>query len=238
MIVALIQARMGSTRLPGKVLKDLCGKPMLCHVVERVSRSKYVNQVVVATSTKPIDQHIVNLCRRKKILFLRGSENNVLSRFYLAIERFPSDVYLRITADCPFIDPLIIDKVCDRFLKEKPDYASNTLELTYPRGLDIEVFTKEALIKTYQEATEPLELEHVTYYMRHHPEKFKLLNVPCTIDYSKHRWTVDTIEDLQLALTIYKYFKNNSFSWTDILDAMEAHPLWQLINAHIQQKPS
>ena len=211
---------------------------MLCHVVERTGRSKYVNQVVVATSTKPIDKHIVDLCECNNILYLRGSEQNVLSRFYKAIELFPSDIYLRITADCPFIDPFIIDKVCDRFLKEKPDYASNTLDLTYPRGLDVEVFTKEALIKTYQEATAPLELEHVTYYMRHHPDKFKLLNVPCAVDYSKYRWTVDTREDLQFALKIYTHFKNNTFSWTDILDLLEVHPLWQLINAHIQQKPS
>ena len=151
-LIAIVQARMGSTRLPGKVLKDIHGRTMLARVVRRVGRSKLIDEVVVATTTEPDDKVIVEECELLGVSCFRGSEQDVLDRYYSTAKAFFADSIVRITSDCPLIDPDIIDKVIQAYLKEGPDYAGNSLVCTYPRGLDVEVFSMQALEKAWREA--------------------------------------------------------------------------------------
>ncbi len=237
-VVAIIQARMGSTRLPGKVLKDIAGKPMLEHVVSRTSQVKTLDTVVVATTTRPADDVIVLLCQERGWSFSRGSEEDVLDRYYQAALAFKADVIVRITSDCPLIDPEIIAKVVNQFLSyhDETAYVSNSLIRTFPRGLDVEVMGFNALEKAWQEDHNPVWREHVTPYIYRHPEKFKIHNVTNDRDYSYMRWTVDTMEDLTFVRRIYDHFQNEGFNWRDVINLLEIHPEWLEINQHIQQK--
>jgi spore coat polysaccharide biosynthesis protein SpsF len=159
-IVAVIQARMGSTRLPGKVLRDIGGKTMLARVVRRMQCAASLSQVVVATTTSPADKAIVAECERLGIPAFRGDEQDVLDRYYQAAQAHRADVVVRVTSDCPLIDPGVVDEVVRAFLDAEPDYASNTLERTYPRGLDTEVMTMAALARAWREAQEPYQHAH------------------------------------------------------------------------------
>ena len=237
-VVAIIQARMGSTRLPGKVLKELAGQPMLARVVDRTRRAETLDAAVVATTTQPADDAIVHLCKTQNWLYFRGSEEDVLDRYYQAALAFKADIIVRITSDCPLIEPEVIDRIVNEFLSYYPevDYVSNTLVHTFPRGLDVEVMSFEALEKAWQEDDNPAWREHVTLYMHRHPEKFKIRNVTNDMDYSYMRWTVDTIEDLTFVRKIYDYFQNDTFSWRDVLDLLKVHPEWLEINRRVQQK--
>ena len=176
-VVAIIQARMGSTRLPGKVLLELAGRTMLGRVVRRVRLAGLVDEVVVATTNAPADDPIVDECRRLPVACFRGSEHDVVERYHRAAAAYRADVVVRITADCPLIDPEVTDHVIRAFLQHRPDYASNTLHRTYPRGLDTEVFTAAALARACHEASEPYQRTHVTPYIYQHPEYFRLLAV-------------------------------------------------------------
>ena len=178
-VVAIIQARTGSTRLPGKVLEDLMGQPMLACVVNRTRRAKKLDAVVVATTTQPVDDAIVGLCKERGWPFFRGSEEDVLTRYYQAALAFKADVIVRITSDCPLIEPEIIDRVVNEFLVYYPkvDYVSNTLVRTFPLGLDVEVMSFGALKRAWQEDHNPAWREHATPYICRHPEKFKIRNV-------------------------------------------------------------
>lgn len=235
---AIIQARMGSTRLPGKVLKDLLGKPMLVHVVERTRRAKALNSVIVATTTRPDDDVIARLCEQKGYPYFRGSLEDLLDRYYQTAVQFKVDNVVRITSDCPLIEPEIIDRTVYEFLNHSPalDYASNFLTRTFPRGLDIEVMSFKALQKAWQEDNNPAWREHVTPYIYRHPEKFQIHNVTGDTDYSQMRWTVDTPEDMELVRRIYQYFQNNKFTWIQVLDLLKIHPDWLEINQDIRQK--
>ena len=237
-IVAIIQARIGSTRLPDKVSADIAGQPMLAHVVNRTRRAKALDAVVVATTTQPADDAIVRVCQKRGWPYFRGSEEDVLDRYYQAASAFLADVIVRITSDCPLIEPEIIDKVVDEFRHYSPavDYVSNILTRTFPQGLDVEVMSFDALKKAWQEDDNPAWREHVTPYIWRHPEKFKIRNIANDMDYSYMRWTVDTIEDLTFVRHIYDYFKNDTFSWRDVLHLLEMHPEWMEINRHVQQK--
>lgn len=237
-VVAIIQARMGSTRLPGKVLKDLVGQPVLARVVNRTYQAESLDDVVVATTTQPADDIIVDLCQKRGWHFLRGSEKDVLDRYYQAASAFKADIIVRITSDCPLIEPEIIDRVVNEFLSYYPqvEYLSNTLIRTFPRGLDVEVVSFDALKKAWQEDDNPAWREHVTPYIWRHPEKFKIRDVANDRDYSYMRWTVDTIEDLTLVRKIYDYFKNDTFSWRGVLHLLAMYPEWLQINQHVQQK--
>lgn len=237
-VVAIIQARMGSTRLPRKVLEDLAGEPMLARVVNRTRRAKTLDTVIVATTTQPNDAAIVSLCKERGWPFFRGSEVDVLDRYYRAALVFKADVVVRVTSDCPLIEPLIIDEVVQEFLSHHPevDYVSNSLERTFPRGLDVEVISFAALERAWQEDSDPALREHVTPYIWRHPEKFKILNVANDVDYSHMRWTVDTIEDLTFVRKIYDHFQNDTFTWGEVLHLLEMHPKWLEINRHVQQK--
>jgi spore coat polysaccharide biosynthesis protein SpsF len=237
MIVAVIQARMGSSRLPGKVLKDISGRTMLARVVRRTSRSTLLNRVIVATTFASRDKAIIDECESIGIPSFRGSEQDVLDRYYQAAKQFYAEAVVRITSDCPLVDPEIIDRVIQAFLKEGADYASNTTMCTYPRGLDVEVFSVSALEKAWREAREPYQRVHVTPYFYQNPELFKIVPVTDDEDNSHYRWTVDTKEDLDLVRTVYaKMDRDDSFSWRDVLELMKIEPELADINRHIQQK--
>lgn len=241
-ITAIIQARVGSTRLPNKIFKELCGKPVLWHVVNRVSKSKIINQIIVATTSLKDDDATEKFCNENNILCYRGNSVDVLSRYYEAAKRYNADLVLRITSDCPLIDPVIIDNMLAEFLssfeKEKIDYMSNSIIRTFPRGLDTEIFPFNILEQTYREATKDYEREHVTPYIYQHPEKFKIKNYANDVDYSFHRWTLDTAEDYELIKKIYEtlYNKREIFLFNDILKLFEEKPELIKINQGVKQK--
>ncbi len=241
-IAAIVQARLGSTRLPGKILKEINNKPMLWHVVNRLSHSKLIDKIIVATTDLAEDDQVQNFCEENNFLFYRGSSEDVLSRYYNTAKSFDAKIIVRITSDCPVIDFSIIDKMLKEFISgtrmEKLDYLSNVLTRSFPRGLDTEIFTFTALEKAYNEAIQVSEREHVTPYIYNHPEIFTLRNFSYEKDYSFHRWTVDTQEDFNLIENIYKslYEKNKMFLFEDILKLFEEHPALIEINQNIQQK--
>jgi len=236
-VLALIQARMGSTRLPGKVLKDLAGATVLERVVSRVRRCRLVSDVVVATSAEPADDVILNECQRLGTEAFRGSEQDVLDRYYRAAQQAGAEVVVRITSDCPLIDPEVSDKTIQKFLVERPDYASNALERTYPRGLDTEVMTFAALECAWTEARQAYQREHVTPFLYQHPERFKLLSVKGDHDYSQYRWTLDTPEDLEFLRAVYaRSIDHQDLSWRDVLNIVQREPELAEMNRHIVQK--
>lgn len=237
--VAIIQARMDSTRLQGKVMQNLAGSPMLIRVLNRVKRAKTLDEVVVATTGKPADEAIVALCTKYNWPYFRGSENDVLDRYYQAAVKYQAEVIVRITSDCPLIEPEIIDQVVQTFVNHQPDidYVSNILSpRTFPRGLDTEVIRFGTLVRVWHEDHNPAWREHVTPYIYRNPDKFSLLNVTNDVDYSDMRWTVDTPEDLELIRRIYSHFQHDSFCWREVLTLLEQHPEWLKLNRDIQQK--
>ena len=228
----VVQARMGSTRLPGKVLKDIAGRPMLSYQMERLRRVKRAERIVVATTDQPADDAVERFCQKEKIACVRGSEHDVLARYHLAIERFPADVVVRITADCPLIDPAIVDEAIAAY---EPDYVSNMLETTYPYGMAVEVFSAQALREAHREAKDPAEREHVTPFIYRHPERYRLKSLTMAPNLSHHRWTVDTPEDFELVSRLLKTLKPH-FTLQDVLAVLGKHPDWCAINAHVEQK--
>jgi spore coat polysaccharide biosynthesis protein SpsF len=237
-VVAIIQARTGSTRLPGKVLMDISGKPMLTRVLERTKRAKLVRDVVVATTINHVDDPISHLCQAGGWPSFRGSEEDVLDRYFQAAQAYHVDLVVRITSDCPLVDPDLVDLIVQTFLDDRRfDYVSNTLSRSFPRGLDVEVITFSALSKAWEQDKNPRLREHVTQYIVRHPEMFKLHGVRNSEDYSAMRWTVDTNEDLEFVRTIFAYFGHDRFTWLDVLSAIREHPQWLEINRHIAQKP-
>jgi spore coat polysaccharide biosynthesis protein SpsF len=238
-IVAVIQARISSERLPGKVLLDLAGEPMLVREVNRLARSKMLNEIVIATSINPEDEKIVDLCKERGWNCFRGDEDDVLDRFYQTALIHRADVIVRITADCPLIDPEVVDQVINEFINHQPeiDYVSNIApKRTYPRGLDTEVFRFDVLERAWQEDKNPASREHVTPYIRERSDLFKTYGVICDQDYSHMRWTVDTPEDLAFVRLIFDYFDHDMFSFRDVLTTVKAHPEWSEINKDVEQK--
>lgn len=236
-IVAIIQARMGSTRLAGKVLRPILDRSMLAHVVERTRRASTITELVIATTTKPEDDVIVEECKRLATGVSRGSELDVLDRYHAAAIERNAGAVVRITSDCPLIDPEVIDHVVGTFLRLEPDYASNKIEPTYPRGLDTEIITRAALERAWQEASEPYQRVHVTPYLYEAPGRFRIAAVKHERDYSRYRWTVDTPEDLEFVRTVYSRLgPGNSFSWRSVLALLEREPGLSDINRGIIQK--
>ena len=213
-IVAIVQARMGSTRLPGKVLADIAGRPMLWHVVKRVRRAITLQQVIVATSTATADDAVAAFCRAHEIECYRGSENDVLDRYYRAAQSFGAEIVVRVTGDCPLIDAEVIDDVIRVFLADQCDYASNTLRITYPDGLDTEVFSFAALEKAWRQARLASEREHVTPYLRD-SERFRVASVEHRGegDIGRLRWTVDEPCDLAFVRALYEHFNGRAYFW-------------------------
>jgi spore coat polysaccharide biosynthesis protein SpsF len=236
-IVAIVQARMGSTRLPGKVLMDLNGETVLGRVIKRLSRATLLDRVVVATSDKAGNEAIAGECLRLGVDCFQGSEADVLDRYYQTARVHEASVVVRVTADCPLIDAGLVDETIRTFQEQGSDYTSNVIPRTYPRGLDTEVFTFSALERAWQLASEAHQREHVTPYLYEHPEKFRLGSLSGRTDYSRYRWTVDTREDLELLRTIYSRFDNrDDFHWQDIILLMEREPDLAELNSQVLQK--
>jgi spore coat polysaccharide biosynthesis protein SpsF len=235
-IVAIIQARMGSTRLPGKVLADIQGHPMLWHVVQRTRRASALDQIVVATTTQQADDPVADFCREHGWNCFRGSEKDVLDRYYRAAGEYHAHAIVRVTSDCPLIDPEIIDKTVRSFLEESPDYVSNSAVSSFPRGLDVEVVSLDALGAAWREAAADYQRAHVTPYLYENPGRFKILSVAADEDYSAHRWTVDTPEDLEFVRAVYSRVERRDFSFADVLRLLEREPAIADINRSIRQK--
>jgi spore coat polysaccharide biosynthesis protein SpsF len=228
---------MGSTRLPGKVMLPLLGEPLLTRVMRRAARAHTLDKVVVATTTLDDDDAIVALAEREGWPVVRGSENDLLDRYLTAARAHDAEVIVRITSDCPLIDPDVIDATVSAFHAADVDYASNTLEPpTYPRGLDVEVVARAALEQAGREDADPAWREHATPYIYRHPELFRILRVANETDRSDQRWTVDTPGDLALVRNIYEALGSDAFGWHEALAVVEAHPDWLELNRRIVQK--
>jgi spore coat polysaccharide biosynthesis protein SpsF len=272
-IVAIIQARMSSTRLPGKVLLPIEGAPMLEWVLNRTNRAKYITEVVVATTTHPTDDRVVNFCVEKGFQVVRGSVHDVLDRYFQTAREFRADIIVRITADCPLIDPDLIDEAIAHLFqgtslntesktlpKPRFDFLANRLPppwgRTYPIGLDLEVFTNDFLQEAWRNAKELHQREHVTPYfydgipadeLRYKRSNDSLTTTETrdgrlvalmhhTPDYGYLRWTVDTPEDLKLVRAIASNFKDNTFTWKDVLKLIREEPALNELNVHVHHK--
>jgi spore coat polysaccharide biosynthesis protein SpsF len=257
-IVTIIQARMASSRLPGKVLLDIAGQPMLARVVERARRARTVAQTVVATTTDASDDPVERLCAERGYPCFRGSAHDVLDRYYQAARQFGPEIVVRLTADCPVIDPELIDEVVVALLGEEAvsgqwavdsgqhpstlyDFAANRLPppwgRTYPIGLDVEACTFSGLEIAWREARLPHQREHVMPFFYDNPERFRICLVNHEVDLSTYRWTVDTAEDLELLRKVYARFDGgDDFSWLDVLAVFEREPDLAQINAQVQHK--
>jgi spore coat polysaccharide biosynthesis protein SpsF len=239
MILAILQARMSSTRLPGKVLKPLLGEPMLLRQIERIRRVCRIDQLLVATSVDASDDPLAALCERIRVACFRGSLDNVLERFYLAAsEANPQPEHVvRLTGDCPLADPELIDAVIEFHLAGGYDYSTNALEATFPDGLDVEVVRFACLQQAWQEATLPSELEHVMPFITRRPERFRIGHFKAPTDLSHLRWTVDNSEDFEFVSRVYEalYPTKPDFTTADILALLERYPELQEINVHIER---
>lgn len=239
-ILAIVQARTKSTRLPGKVVLEIAGKPMLWHVINRLRFSKKINEIVLAIPDTKENDILESFAQNYNLNYFRGSENDVLSRYYEVAKKFKCEVIVRVTSDDPLIDPKILDTIIEKHLSLRADYTSNNLKRTFPLGLDAEVFNFDALERAYKEAKANYEKEHVTPYIYEHPGIFKLRNVPAKkkLRRPELRLTVDTKEDLQLVREIYKhlYRPEKIFYTEEVIDLFNKHPELTKINENIQQK--
>jgi spore coat polysaccharide biosynthesis protein SpsF len=233
----IVQARMGSSRLPGKVMMDLGGHTVLARVVQRLRRARLIGDLVIATTSDPADDVIVEECKSLGVAFFRGEANDVLDRYYRAAQHFGADAIVRITSDCPLIEPEITDNVIRAFFERRPDYASNAFDRTYPRGLDTEVFTFETLARVWRSASKTYQRSHVTCYVYENPDHFNIVSVTGETDYSWQRWTLDTPEDLAFIRAVYELMDNQSeFYWRDVINAIDRRPELLELNCHVMQK--
>jgi len=238
--MCVVQARISSTRLPGKILKSVLGKPLLTFLVERLRQIQGIEGIIIATTKNPADNAIAEYCDHEGLHCVRASEEDVLSRYVAACEAFDLEVAIRITSDCPLLDPDLVSSGLALFAQkyESLDYLSNTLVRTFPRGMDFEIIRTDSLKKAYFEAKTAVEKEHVTPYIYNHPEKFRLANLLQKQDQSHFRLTVDTPEDFELIRLLLEeiYPKKPEFRLSDILLALKEHPDWIKINSHVVQK--
>jgi len=239
----IAQARMGSSRLPGKMLFPLAGKPVVVHILERLSRCQNVDQVILATSTASADAPLVAWTEWLGMACFRGSEEDVLDRFYQAALQYELDVVGRVCADCPFIDPALIDAVVQHYLTlntggNKCDYLATFLDRTFPYGVDVEIFSFETLEKCHKDDIDLQSREGVTAHILTHQDQFQMANFSGDHDYGHHRWTLDTPDDFRLISKIYDtlYSIHPEFSWMDVIHLLEQHPEWSLLNAHVKQR--
>ena len=239
--VATIEARMTSSRLPGKIMKEIIGRPLLERLVERIRRASLVDEVIVATTVNPQDDVVEKWAGQAGISIYRGSEDDVLLRVLEAAKAFSGDIIVELTGDCPLLDPAMIDQVVRFYLDSDYDYVSNILERTYPRGFDIQVFSTAVLDEVNRLTQDPADHEHVSLYIYEHPERYKLggLRAPDALCAPDYRLCVDTPDDLEVIRKIYEtlYPKNPAFSALDILNFMRQHPDIAELNSHVRQKP-
>ena len=228
MNIAILQARMSSTRLPGKVLMPIVGQPMMALQIERLRRATQIDKLVVATSDHLEDNAIAQLCQNIGVECYQGSLDNVLDRFYQIANKHcdSHDHIIRLTADCPLACPIVLDEVVGKHIAQKNDYTTNAVAHSYLDGLDVEVLTFRALKLSWENATTTHEKEHVTPYVIERPAQFPFNHISCEADYSKHRWTVDYFEDFELVKFVYEslYAVDNQFSTQDVLQLLAQHP--------------
>jgi spore coat polysaccharide biosynthesis protein SpsF len=238
-VVCITQARVNSTRLPGKVLMPVAGKPMLCWHLDRLKRARRIDHIVVATTEEPAADAIVEIARQAGVTAFRGSEQDVLARFAGAAAFAGAATVVRVTSDCPVIDPALIDRVIALYESagEECHYASLDVG-TFPRGLDCEVFSRQALDEAHREAVAQEDREHVTVFIRRHVERYAARFLSTAPSDQTYRWTVDTPADFDLVRRIIENFApaGVDFSWTDIAALMRKHPEWAAINAGVIQK--
>jgi spore coat polysaccharide biosynthesis protein SpsF len=239
-VVAISQARMSSTRLPGKVMMRVLGRTLLDWHISRVRRAKNVDQVIVASTTNPADDALCAHAAELGAEVFRGPEDDVLARYVGAADKYDADVVVRVTSDCPLIDPAVIDDTIVTFLSAKPraDYGCNRLPQTYPRGMDTEVLWAEALREAYHEAQAAQDREHVTLFLWRQPDRYRLVNAPARGDHSRLRWTVDTPEDYVLVRRLIEGLapSHQNFTLDDCLAFIARYPELEAINQHIEQK--
>lgn len=226
MILAILQARYSSSRLPGKILKDICGKPMVFHEVDRLRRSGLIDKLVLATSIEASDDPVETACKAEGVTCFRGNLDDVLDRYYQCAKEYEPTHVVRVTGDCPLIDPAVVDSVIEKHINEGNDYTGNTNPPSFPDGLDVEIMTFAALKDAWQEARLMSEREHVTLYIRNHADKYKFGNVACPEDLSAHRWTVDEPEDFELVKAVYEgiYQDKPFFDMYDVLEYIRKNP--------------
>lgn len=240
LIVGILQARMSSSRLPGKVMMKAAGRTMLEHMIQRISNSEKMDKIVIATTEKAIDDIIEETAKKMNVFCFRGSENDVLSRFYYAAEKYNAEKIVRLCGDSPLLQGSIIDKVIDRYLTGNYDYVSNLFPepRTYPDGLGVEVFSSDLLRETHINAMKPSEREHVTFYMWMQPTKFKIHRVDYEQDLSRFRFNLDYVEDYEFLKCIFEnlYPKNKFFTLEDTVEWLKQNPAILKINEHIKPR--
>jgi spore coat polysaccharide biosynthesis protein SpsF len=236
-ICAIIQARLGSTRLPKKLFLDLSGKPLIWHVINRLTFSKQISKIILATTDQNIDDELVDWSKKNNIDYFRGDENDVLSRYYLCSKKINADIIIRITSDDPFKDPFLIDRLIEILLKEKLDFIFNNYPPSYPEGLDTEIFTFDALEKAYLNTNSKFDREHVTQFFYKNIELFNTRNILNNENLSNYRWTIDTELDYELIRKIYDllYENNKLFNMKDILNLYEDFPFLHEINCKVKR---
>lgn len=236
-IVCIVQARMSSSRLPGKVMMPLAGKPVIEQVFHQLSFSRRIRQAMLATSIDPRDEALAAWAGRSGIALFRGSLDNVLDRFYRAARQQAADAVVRVTADCPVIDPDVLDRVIEAFIDTDRDYVTNANPPTFPDGLDCEVFSMAALETAWKCAALQSEIEHVTPYIRNHPERFRLGNVASEANLQHLRWTLDNREDYQLLSAVYDhlYRTDDCIRMGAVLALMERQPELAGLNRHLKR---
>ena len=255
-VVAIIQGRMNSSRLPGKILADIAGQPMLQRVFIRTSRSATVNETIFATTTDASDDPVAEYCEFSGIPFTRGSQFDVLDRYYQAAKQAKGDIVVRITADCPLVDPTLIDDIVHALLEGEYDFVCNRFpppySRSYPIGLDVEACTFKVLEKAWKEAREPQHREHAMPYLYEGVELtrqsrtletglssrgFTVALLHHKSDFGDYRWTVDTPEDLEFIRQVYSRFDGrDDFSWKDVLDLVHDEPELMKLNSSVQHK--
>jgi spore coat polysaccharide biosynthesis protein SpsF len=240
-IVCITQARVNSTRLPAKVLMPVAGKPLLWWHLDRLKRARRLDKIVVATIREPAADAIVEIAEHAGVLVFRGSEDDVLDRFAGAAQLAGAATVVRVTSDCPVIDPALIDRTIALYETAGPDCHYASLDIgSFPRGLDCEVFSREALDEARREASLAGDREHVTPFIRRHVERYAARFLATAPTDQTYRWCVDTPEDFELLRRIIEHFApmDGNFGWTDIALLMRAHPDWAAINADVIQKPA
>ena len=235
---AIIQARCGSTRFPRKIFAEIDGKPLLWHVVNRLKAAETIDGIIVATTVNPEDDATEAWCRENGVPCFRGSSDDVLNRYYSASRAYPSDVIVRITADDPFKEPAVIDRVVRKVTEEGADLATDNNPPTFPEGLDCEAFTFAVLETMEQRAEDPFEREHVTQYVYRHPEAFRTANVAGEENLSSYRWTIDNEEDYEMVKAVYAHRENPAggmLRMAEILEILRKYPEIAEINAGVKR---
>jgi len=233
-IITVVQVRMGSTRLSGKVLKEIVGRPMLWHIINRLKHARLVDEIIIATSDNAGDRPIIEFAKANGVGYYAGSELDLLDRWYRAVKKFKPDAMVWITGDCPLVDPGIVDKVIKYYLEKGPfECVTNTKpKATYPHGLDVGIYSFKALERAWKDVRDPFWREWASAIFFEHPEKYRLGNVVNDEDLSQMRWTVDYPEDLDFVTEVYKrlYREDRVFLMEDILELLKKHPELMKIN--------